>query len=92
MIKCKPDKLCKNVVPFLGAGVPKGHSAGHHLEGDPAEPARHSHADVAGVRLLEPPSRGQDAKVLVAPDQVVGNHEDRASQVVVGVSHQRPSG
>ena len=69
--------------------MPKGHSTGHHLEGDPAEPACHSHADIASVRLLEPPSRGQDAEVLVAPDQVVGNDEDRTPQVVVGTSHQR---
>ena len=89
MIKCKPDQLFKNVVPLLSAGMPKGHSAGDHLEGDPAEPAADPDADIAGVRLLEPPARGQDAEVLVAPDQVVSNHEDRTPQVVVGVSHQR---
>ena len=40
MFNCKLDQLCKHVVPLLAARVPKGHSAGHHLEGDPAEPAR----------------------------------------------------
>jgi hypothetical protein len=72
--------------------VPKGLLAGHHLEGDPAKPARYPDTDVAGVRILEPPSRSQDAKVLVAPDQVVGNDEDRTTQVAVGTTHQRTVG
>src|SRR5271155_613659 len=92
MIKSKSDQLCKNVVPFLSARVPKAHLSGHYLEGDPAKPARYPDTDVAGVRILEPPSRGQDAKVLVAPDQVVGNHEDRTTQVAVGATHQRTVG
>ncbi len=88
MIKSEADKLCKNVVPFLGARVPIGHSSGHHLEGDPAEPPPHSHADIAGIHLLEPPSCGQGSEVLVAPNQIVGDDEDRTPQVVVGASHQ----
>ena len=66
MIKRKSDQLFKNVIPLLSARVPKGHPAGHHLVGDPAEPAGDPDADVAGVHLLEPPSRGQDPEVLVA--------------------------
>ena len=62
------------------------------MEGNPAEPAANSDADIAGVRLLDPPSRGQDPEVLIAPDQVVGNDENRTPQVVVGVSHQRTIG
>ena len=29
--------------------MPKGHSARHHLEGDPVNPSPHSHVDIAGV-------------------------------------------
>ena len=32
--------------------MPKGHLAGHHLEGDPAEPSAHPHADVAVYAFL----------------------------------------
>ena len=91
MFKRKSDQFFKDVVPLLCARVPEGHSTGHHLVGDPAEPAGDPDADVAGVLALEPPSRGQDPEVIIAFDQIICNHEDRAPQVVVGVSHQRPS-
>jgi hypothetical protein len=57
--------------------MPKGRSTGHHVKGDPAEAAACSDADVAGIRVLDPPSRGQDSEVIIAPDQVVGNDENR---------------
>ena len=84
MFKSESEQLFKDVVPLLSARMPKGHSTGHHVKGDPAEAAADSDADVAGIRLLDPPSRGQDSEVLIAPDQVVGNDENRTPQVVVG--------
>ena len=73
---------------MLAARVPIGHSAGDHLKGDPAEPSRHSDANVAMVYILDPPSRRQDAKVLILSDQVLGNDESRSPQIAVGVPHQ----
>ena len=46
---------------------------------------------VAGVLPLQPPSRGQDPEMFITFDQIVSNHQDRTSQVVVGVPDQRPS-
>ena len=42
--------------------------------------------------FLSPPSGGQDAKVLVLSDQVLGNDENRSSQLAVGVPHQAAVG
>jgi len=72
--------------------MPKGHLTGDHVKGDPAEAAADTDTDVAGIRVLEPPSRDQDPEVLVTPDQVVGNDENGTPQVVVGKSHQRSVG
>jgi hypothetical protein len=62
------------------------------MEGNPAEAAANADSDIAGIRVLGPPSRDQDPEVLIAPDQVVSNHENGTPQVVVGVSHQRSVG
>ena len=56
----------------------KRHLTGHHVKCDPAESAAYSDADVAGIDILGPPSRGQDCEVFIASDQVVSNDENRS--------------
>ena len=92
MINSESEQLLKDIVPVFRARMPKGHSTGDHVKGNPAEAAAYPDSDVAGIRVLEPPSRDQDPEVLVAPDQVVSNDENGTPQVVVGVSHQRSVG
>jgi hypothetical protein len=72
--------------------MPKGHLTGDHMVGNPAEAAADADSDIAGIRVLGPPSRDQDPEVLVTPDQVVGNDENGTPQIVVGMSHQRSVG
>jgi len=92
MSKRELDQLFENVVSLLSARMPKGHSTRDHVKGNPAEAAAYPDSDVAGIRVLEPPSRDQDSEVLVAPDQVVSNDEDGTPKVVVGQPHQRSVG
>ena len=89
MIKCEVEQLFKYIVMFLSARMTKCHSTGHHVKGDPAEAAAYSNAYIAGICVLGPPSRDQDSKVLIAPDQVVSNDQDRTPQGVVGQAYQR---
>lgn len=56
MFDCKPDELGEDVVSLLTTRMAIGHWAGHHVERDPAETARHPDTDVAGIELLEAPS------------------------------------
>src|ERR1700679_1272106 len=92
MFNSESEQLFKDIVPVLRARMPKGHSAGDHVKGDPAEAAADPDADVADIRVLGPPSGDQDSEVLVTPDQVVGDDENGTPQVVIGVSHQRSVG
>ena len=43
-----------------------------------------------GSLPLQPPAGGQDPEVVVALDQVVGDHHDRLAQGAVGAPDQRP--
>ena len=92
MINSESEQLFKDVVPVFRARMPKGHLTGDHREGNPAEAATDADSDIAGIRVLGPPSRDQDPEVLIAPDQVVSNDENGTPQVMVGVSHQRSVG
>jgi hypothetical protein len=92
MFQSEVEQLFQDVVSALSAWMPKGHSTGDHVKGNPAEAAAYPDSDVAGIRVLEPPSRDQDPEVLVAPDQVVSNHENGTPKVVVGQPHQRSVG
>ena len=67
----------------------EGHPAGHHLVGDPAESTGDLDTNVASVLAFEPPSRSQDREVFITFYQIICNHKDRVSQVVIGVSDQR---
>ena len=89
MINSESEQLFKDVVPLFSTRMPKSHLTRDHMEGNPAEAAANADSDIAGIRVLGPPSRDQDPEVLIAPDQVVSDHKNGTSQVVVGVSHQR---
>ena len=78
-----------HIIPLVAAGMAVGHLPGHHVVGNPAEPAGDLDVDVAGVRALEPPAGGQDTEMLITWDQIVGDRQDRAAQVMVGAANQR---
>ncbi len=85
----KLDQLFQDVVPLAATRMTVNLAARHHPKRDPAEPLggpHHGHPPIAAGR---PPGGSLSAEVVIAPQQVLGDQQDRVSQRAIGSPHQR---
>ena len=76
---------------MLAARMPVDLTAGHHLVGDPAEPAAHLHVRIPRVLAGGTPPGCQPAEVIITTHQIISDNQDRLAERPVPPRTSGPS-